>query len=62
MLLGRRSECETLDRLLDCVGAGESRTLVLVGLKDRATALGGRLEVESPAGGGTVVAAQLPLG
>ena len=31
MLLGRRSECETLDRLLDCVRAGESRTLVLLG-------------------------------
>jgi hypothetical protein len=31
VLLGRRSECETLDRLLDCVRAGESRTLVLLG-------------------------------
>jgi signal transduction histidine kinase len=28
---------------------------------DRATALGGRLTVESPAGGGTLVAAALPL-
>jgi signal transduction histidine kinase len=33
----------------------------LVGMADRATALGGRLEVESPVGGGTLVAATLPL-
>ena len=33
----------------------------LVGITDRATALGGRLEIESPAGGGTLVAATLPL-
>ena len=33
----------------------------LVGLRDRVTTLGGRLEVESPAGGGTLVAATLPL-
>jgi GAF domain-containing protein len=39
----------------DCHGDG------LVGLADRATALGGRLEVESSARGGTVVAATLPL-
>ena len=31
MLLGRRSECETLDRLLDAVRAGESRALVVRG-------------------------------
>jgi nitrate/nitrite-specific signal transduction histidine kinase len=28
---------------------------------DRATALGGRLEIENPAGGGTLVAVTLPL-
>jgi len=33
----------------------------LVGMKDRVTALGGRLEVESPAGRGTVLRATLPL-
>jgi len=33
----------------------------LVGMKDRVTALGGRLEVESPAGRGTVLCATLPL-
>jgi PAS domain S-box-containing protein len=33
----------------------------LVGMRDRVTALGGRLEIESPAGGGTRVAATLPL-
>jgi signal transduction histidine kinase len=33
----------------------------LLGLADRLAALGGRLAVESPAGGGTLVAADLPL-
>jgi signal transduction histidine kinase len=33
----------------------------LVGLGDRASALGGRLKIESPAGGGTLVTATLPL-
>jgi signal transduction histidine kinase len=33
----------------------------LLGLGDRAAALGGRLWVDSPPGGGTVVTAQLPL-
>jgi hypothetical protein len=32
----------------------------LAGLADRVTALGGRLLVESPPGGGTVVRAELP--
>jgi hypothetical protein len=32
----------------------------LVGMKDRVTALGGRLEVESPAEGGTLLRATLP--
>ena len=33
----------------------------LVGMRDRVAALGGRLRIESPAGGGTLVAANLPL-
>jgi len=33
----------------------------LVGMRDRVTTLGGRLEIDSPAGGGTLVAASLPL-
>jgi PAS domain S-box-containing protein len=33
----------------------------LVGIRDRLTALGGRLEVGSPAGGGTLLSATLPL-
>jgi signal transduction histidine kinase len=33
----------------------------LVGMRDRVTTLGGRLEIESPAGAGTLVAATLPL-
>ncbi|HKH16049.1 MAG TPA: histidine kinase [Solirubrobacteraceae bacterium] len=32
----------------------------LMGLADRVTALGGRLEVESPPGGGTIVRAEMP--
>ena len=42
-------------------GADASSGSGLGGLADRVEALGGRLEVESPAGGGTVVRAQLPL-
>ena len=34
----------------------------LRGLADRVAALDGRLAVESPAGGGTVVRAEIPLG
>jgi signal transduction histidine kinase len=45
----------------DGVGGADPCGHGLLGLRDRATALGGRLEVESPAGGGTVVAARLPL-
>jgi signal transduction histidine kinase len=33
----------------------------LVGMNDRVTALGGRLQIESPKGGGTRVTATLPL-
>jgi signal transduction histidine kinase len=33
----------------------------LIGLKDRAEALGGRLALDSPRGGGTVLHAELPL-
>ena len=33
----------------------------LVGLADRLAVLGGRLGVDSPLGGGTVVAAAIPL-
>ncbi|WP_051323703.1 GAF domain-containing sensor histidine kinase [Candidatus Solirubrobacter pratensis] len=45
----------------DGVGGADPAGHGLVGIGDRATALGGRLRVESPAGGGTVVAATLPL-
>src|SRR5581483_9525305 len=42
-------------------GADPSRGWGLRGLGDRVDALGGRLEVESPAGGGTRLRAELPL-
>ena len=33
----------------------------LLGMRDRVTTLGGQLEIDSPAGAGTLVAATLPL-
>ena len=45
----------------DGVGGADPDGQGLVGLGDRATALGGRLTIESPADGGTLVAATLPL-
>jgi len=46
----------------DGVGGAKAATgSGLRGLADRAEALGGRLTVESPSGGGTVVRALIPL-
>jgi signal transduction histidine kinase len=45
----------------DGIGGADPRGHGLMGIADRATAFGGRLDIESPAGGGTVVAATLPL-
>jgi GAF domain-containing protein len=45
----------------DGTGGADPEGHGLLGLGDRTTALGGRLEIESPAGDGTVVAATLPL-
>jgi signal transduction histidine kinase len=45
----------------DGIGGADPEGHGLVGLRDRATALGGRLEVASPDGGGTAVTATLPL-
>jgi signal transduction histidine kinase len=45
----------------DGVGGADRDGHGLLGLADRATALGGRLEVESPVLAGTRVAATLPL-
>lgn len=45
-------------------GAGGARvegSSGLLGLQDRASAVGGELEVESPPGSGTVVVAKLPV-
>jgi signal transduction histidine kinase len=43
-------------------GADPARGTGLIGLQDRLAALDGRLEVESPTGGGTVVRADIPCG
>jgi signal transduction histidine kinase len=45
----------------DGIGGADPGGHGLVGIGDRVSALGGRLEIESPAGGGTRVAATLPL-
>jgi signal transduction histidine kinase len=45
----------------DGVGGAQPDGTGLLGLGDRLTALGGRLRVESPPGGGTRIAATLPL-
>jgi PAS domain S-box-containing protein len=45
----------------DGIGGADPAGHGLVGMSDRVTALGGRLRIDSPAGGGTLVAASLPL-
>jgi PAS domain S-box-containing protein len=45
----------------DGVGGADRDGEGLVGIADRVTALGGRLEIDSPPGGGTRIAATLPL-
>ncbi|HYZ28817.1 MAG TPA: GAF domain-containing protein [Thermoleophilaceae bacterium] len=45
----------------DGIGGADPDGHGLIGLRDRASALGGSLELESPASGGTLVSATLPL-
>jgi signal transduction histidine kinase len=45
----------------DGIGGADPDRYGLMGMSDTAAALGGRLKIESPAGGGTLVAAALPL-
>jgi signal transduction histidine kinase len=45
----------------DGVGGADNGGHGLVGIGDRVTALGGCLEIDSPAGGGTRIVATLPL-
>ena len=45
----------------DGIGGADPDGHGLMGMSDRVAALGGRLRIESPAGGGTLVAASLPL-
>jgi signal transduction histidine kinase/PAS domain-containing protein len=54
----RRLQVEIRD---DGIGGADPEGHGLVGLVDRATALGGRLRVQSPAGAGTLVTATLPF-
>ena len=45
----------------DGIGGAEPDGHGLVGMHDRVAVLGGRLEIESPAGGGTLLSVTLPL-
>jgi signal transduction histidine kinase len=45
----------------DGIGGADPDGSGLVGLNDRVAALGGRLRIDSPPGGGTVLSAELPL-
>jgi signal transduction histidine kinase len=45
----------------DGVGGARADGTGLLGLNDRVAALGGQLEIESPPGDGTLIAATLPL-
>jgi PAS domain S-box-containing protein len=45
----------------DGIGGADPNGTGLVGMDDRVTALGGRLSIESPSGGGTCVTATVPL-
>jgi signal transduction histidine kinase len=45
----------------DGVGGADPQGQGLLGIGDRVAALGGRLRIDSPPGGGTVLAAELPL-
>ena len=45
----------------DGIGGADPRGHGLLGTADRVAALGGRLRIESPRGGGTVLVAELPV-
>jgi signal transduction histidine kinase len=45
----------------DGIGGADPRSHGIVGMSDRAAALGGRLEIDSPRGAGTSVVATLPI-
>jgi len=45
----------------DGLGGADTAGSGLVGMRDRVNALGGQLRIDSPPGGGTLVAATLPL-
>jgi signal transduction histidine kinase len=46
----------------DGIGGARPDGTGLLGLRDRVAAVGGQLQVESPPGSGTRIAATLPLG
>jgi len=61
--LSRRNDTVEVEISDDgCGGADLTKGSGLRGLQDRLGAVGGKLELHSPAGGGTVLRAQVPLG
>jgi signal transduction histidine kinase len=51
----------TLEVRDDGTGGADPQGHGLLGIGDRVAALGGRLRIDSPRGGGTVLTAELPL-
>jgi signal transduction histidine kinase len=60
--VGRHEDTLTLVIRDDGIGGADPRGQGLSGLADRVAGVDGRLTVHSPAGGGTVIAAELPCG
>jgi signal transduction histidine kinase len=56
-----RGELLVLEIRDDGIGGGDPEGSGLLGVADRAAALGGRLRLESPPGAGTLLVAELPL-
>jgi signal transduction histidine kinase len=54
-------DCLRLDVRDDGVGGARTDGTGLLGLADRLSVLEGQLRVESPAGGGTLVVAEIPV-
>ena len=57
----RRATCLALVVADDGLGAADPAGSGLRGIRDRVAALGGTLDVDSPAGGGTTVRAAIPV-
>lgn len=61
VIAGLRDSTLQLEVRDDGIGGADPEGHGLVGLSDRAAALGGRLRISSPRGTGTVLLANLPI-